>query len=270
MLLAKIVGRRIPVVYTMHDPSPWISDYPNFGTRAFRKLLYILIDVSCLRAVNHVIAVSPALRREAVRLGVDTARVSFIPSGVKMPLLTIERGYENGGYGLFVGRLESRKRLDLLLDAASKLTNPVRFVVVGEGPTKTSLMQTAENLGVGDKISFTGYVDENVLTRYYTEASFFVFPSTAEGFPMAILEAMSYGLPIIAIRSPSYDGMLTDRVNGLFPKESSPESLSRCIEEVESNLDLAKRLSSNATSLAKSFGWEEVAAHVSELYSKIR
>src|SRR2546422_7438347 len=70
LLLSALVGRKIPIVYTMHDSSPWIASYRSRAERWIRKAVYVGLEVPCLRHADMVVAVSPALVTEAKRWGV--------------------------------------------------------------------------------------------------------------------------------------------------------------------------------------------------------
>lgn len=267
LLLTLVLGRRMPVIYTMHDPTPWTAEHVGLRSRILRKLACLVIDVPCLRKVSHVIAVSPGLRAEAIRLGAGQHQVTFIPSGVNIPETHQAHPSIRGGYGLFVGRLESRKRVDLLIQVASKLNNHVRLLIVGDGPEKHSLIRMAKALQVTDRVSFAGYLDDERLKECYSNASFFVFPSQAEGFPLAILEAMSHGLPVITASSPSYEGILTKEVNSISPTRLDPEGLKLCIERFEREPDLMKQLSTAGMSLVTDkFTWPVIADRIASIF----
>jgi len=270
LLLSVFVGRRIPIVYTMHDASPWIVQYPGIHRRAFRKLAYLMIDVPCLRIVRHVIAVSPALRDEARRSGALPSKVTFIPNGVIIPSLRGLSSPSETRYGLFVGQLVRRKRVDLLVKAARLSDQSIRFVIVGDGPERPKLIRLAEQLGVRNRISFVGYVDDATLANYYLGSSFFVFPSSAESFGLAVFEAMSYGLPVIAAGLSVYNGFLSHDVNSLLFKTGDVDELKKAIEKMNSDYRLRQKLSSSGISFAREhFSWEAVAKKVLTVYEQV-
>lgn len=105
---------------------------------------------------------------------------------------------------LFVSRLIERKglqdvlpqlrRVDLICQEHGK---KIRLVVVGDGPYRENLERIVSENGIEDIVSFVGQKAKGELPRYYSEADIFIFPSKKEGMPNVVLEAMSYGLPII-------------------------------------------------------------------------
>jgi glycosyltransferase involved in cell wall biosynthesis len=273
LFLAKIVGSRVPVVYTMHDASPWIVSYSGAPERAFRKIAYLLIDIPCLKCVRQVIAVSPALAHEARRLGTPASRVAVVPNGVEIPLVEARKPAKlgRGQYGLFVGQLVPRKNVELIVEAAKRLGNlDVRFIVVGDGYARLSLMELARRLGVEEKVCFTGYVNDDVLANYFERAGFFVFPSLAEGLSLSLCEAMSYQLPAIAARLKVYEGLLQDGMNCLLFNPSVVAELEALIRRVYSDHDLATKIAKNGASMVRSrFSWEIVCKQVIAVYEEI-
>jgi glycogen(starch) synthase len=269
LLLRILTCGRIPIVYTMHDASPWIVYYPGLHKRAIRKAAYLAIDIPCLRAVSRVIAVSPALREEAKRLG--CTRAEAIPTGIRSAASSEGNPSCQVPYGLFVGQLVPRKGVDLLVRAAVKLQGEnIRFVVVGDGPERLRLAQLAQKLRVSDRVTFTGYVSDANLASHYSNASFFVFPSSAEGFPIVVLEAMSYALPVVAAKASVYGGVLVDGVNSLIFNGGDIDGFQKCVKRMISDSNLRKRLTSGALSFAQGhLSWEAVARRVLRVYEEV-
>jgi len=268
LLLARSVGWRIPVVYTIHDPTPWIGSYPGTVSKLVRKAVFFLIELPCVKNARHVLTVSPVLRQELIRWGVPSSAVTFVPSGVQIHRHTKTDQF-NERYGLFVGRLESRKRVDVILHAMSKLRRPVNFIIVGEGPEKAALVRLANSLGLR-QVKFTGYVSRSKLEGYYSKASFFVFPSSAEGLPLALLEAMSYGLPTITAASSSYSGILMPDVNTLSFEVFDVEQLTKCIQRIQNDHDLNDKLSAaSVSSISRRFSWDRVATEVLMIFRQL-
>lgn len=105
---------------------------------------------------------------------------------------------------LFVGRLIERKGLQDVLpclrevnDACERQKLAVRLLIVGDGPYRGALERLVAESGVGGLVEFCGQKDKHELPYYYSRADVFIFPSRNEGMPNAVLEAMSYGLPIV-------------------------------------------------------------------------
>jgi glycosyltransferase involved in cell wall biosynthesis len=110
---------------------------------------------------------------------------------------------------LFVGRLQARKRVDLLLHACALLDSKPRLVIVGEGPERQSLESLAKE--VFPQAEFVGARHGAALKPYFTEADLFVLPGTGG---LAVQEAMSYGLPVIVAQGDGTQDDLVRKGNG--------------------------------------------------------
>nr|WP_247731701.1 glycosyltransferase family 4 protein [Halovivax limisalsi] len=123
---------------------------------------------------------------------------------------------------LYVGRLDPVKRVDLLLQTIQILGSDVdkeyHLTIVGEGTKFEQYKDMAASLGLGDKISFEGWVDHGLLNKYYNRSDIFVLSSRSEGQPSVLLEAQSAGVPVVAPKTGGiaelvYAGRLTDTNN---------------------------------------------------------
>ncbi|HCJ35817.1 MAG TPA: hypothetical protein DHV65_16165, partial [Ktedonobacter sp.] len=102
---------------------------------------------------------------------------------------------------LHVNRLSDEKRVDVLLDAAAKMSGNGFIALVGSGPAEAALREQAERLHLGDRVSFLGYVRDADLLALRRSSEVFVIPSEADLQSLATMEAMACGLPVIAANS---------------------------------------------------------------------
>lgn len=110
---------------------------------------------------------------------------------------------------LFVGRLQARKRVNLLLRACSQLESKPRLIIIGDGPERASLESLAKE--IYPSAEFIGARHGTQLKAYFTEADIFVLPGTGG---LAIQEAMSYGLPVIVAQGDGTQDDLVRKENG--------------------------------------------------------
>jgi glycosyltransferase involved in cell wall biosynthesis len=154
-------------------------------------------------------------------------------------------------YFLHVGVLEKRKNLGTLIIAFDKLTRmagfeDLRLVLVGQrGPRETlddydHLVELVTTLGLTEKVDFTGYVRQDQLDSYFYHALGYVFPSVNEGFGIPILEAFSFGLPVII----SQQGALMEVAGdaALIFETSDTEALLQSMKRLLEDSDLRKEL----------------------------
>lgn len=132
---------------------------------------------------------------------------------------------------LFVGRLQARKRVDLLLQACAALPEKfqLELVIVGDGPERTALEALAKAIYPSAK--FPGAKHGAELAAYFTSADLFVLPGTGG---LAVQEAMSYGLPIIMGRGDGTNDDLVRAGNGW--QEQGPEALAEALREALSDV----------------------------------
>jgi colanic acid/amylovoran biosynthesis glycosyltransferase len=120
---------------------------------------------------------------------------------------------------LAVGRLVPLKGHGVLLEAIARLTRvgqPVRATIVGDGPHRAALERRARSLRVADRVSFTGTVGQDEIGGYYERADVFCLPSFIEGIPVVLLEAMASGVPVVASRITGIPELVEDGTSGVL------------------------------------------------------
>ncbi|MDR1396800.1 MAG: glycosyltransferase family 4 protein [Desulfarculales bacterium] len=133
-----------------------------------------------------------------------------------------------------MGRLHRQKGFDLLFDLLPDIFAKFpqyKLVILGEGVERAGLEERLKNLGLEDRVLMPGFIAHpHVIMR---ESDLFVFPSRWEGFPNALLEAMSLGMPVISFDCPSGPGVLINHeVNGILTPPGDAEALRRQIERL--------------------------------------
>ncbi len=166
-------------------------------------------------------------------LGVPAQRVFVAPNAVLAAPASVPRHTAIEGRRprlLFVGRLQTRKRVDLLLRAGAKLSSPVEIVIAGDGPARSDLERLARQLG--GPIRFTGDARDRELDALFDEADAFVLPGTGG---LAVQQAMAHGLPVIVAEGDGTQNDLVTPANGWLIPEGSVEALTAALEQVLSN-----------------------------------
>ena len=190
--LVRLMG--LPVVLTYHSPN---YEHSKWSTPA-RWLLRQCEKLS-LRFSNRVIFVN---RHQMEKCGALDQSV-FIPNGID-PVTRSEdttflekHGITLGGYLLAVGRLTPEKGFEYLVEAANRLPQVSHVVIAGASDHDSAYRDMLERLDTNHKVIFTGFTTGENLRQLYSHARALVLPSVNEGFPMVLLEAMAYGLPIV-------------------------------------------------------------------------
>ena len=200
-----------------------------------------------------VVAPSPGVARRLEADGVR-ARILTIPTGVEMPrnrgpetCAALRRELLGGAAGpliLNVGRLAREKNLAVLLGAFSLVAGDAPGAVlclVGQGDDRARLARLAGSLGVAGKVRFVGAVAPEAVGGYYAAADIFAFPSVSEAQGLVALEALAYGLPVLAARSSAVEDLLTDGVTARI-EEATPEGLATGLRDLIASPDRRARL----------------------------
>lgn len=120
---------------------------------------------------------------------------------------------------LAVGRLVPVKGHAVLLEAIAHLARseePVAATIVGDGPRRAALERMARRLGIAELITFAGTVGQDQIRRHYEQADVFCLPSFLEGIPVVLLEAMAFGVPVVASRVAGIPELVEDGRSGVL------------------------------------------------------
>ena len=125
---------------------------------------------------------------------------------------------------LSVNRLSQEKRIDVLIEAAAKLHQEAHIVLTSLGPAESDLRARVDELGIGNRVSFLGFVSDEELVQLYRLASIFAIPSEADLQSLSTMEAMATGLPVVAADAYALPELVHHEVNGfLFEPGNSDE-----------------------------------------------
>lgn len=157
-----------------------------------------------------------------------------------------------------VGRLSPEKGHKYLIEAFSKINNnDWHLSIIGDGPEKDNLLKQVSDLSISDRVIFHGHMKD--FTKELSEAKIFVLPSLQEGFPNALLEAMS--VPLACISTIYFKGdseIITNDVNGLLVKAGNVNELTDALVRLINNPDLRHNLQTNAYNVRQTYGMEEI------------
>lgn len=135
---------------------------------------------------------------------------------------------------LYVGRLDPEKRVEEILQAFAEAVKKIDFyfVVVGKGVRKSALESMAKQLGVADRVIFTGFVPDEDLPYVYKCSHCFVIASRAELLSLVTLQAMACGLPVIAVNAGALPELVHPNENGYLFNTGDREAILRCFTDV--------------------------------------
>lgn len=218
--VAKVMG--VPSLVVAHgtDVRTALGEVAGIGrTRRAR---------SALLSATKVISVSHHLAHDLARLGCRADVLPFTATASRFPMAPPSRKPPEV---LFVGRVSKAKGADRLLEAFAKIryrNATLRFV----GPeVDVPVMRMAEELGIADRVFADGEVTQEGLQKYYARSSCLALPSTAEGLPCVLVEALLVGRPVVATRVGGVSELVNRRVGRLVEQDDSA-GLARALDEV--------------------------------------
>ena len=225
-------GRHISRIATCH----------NWPGRGAKMSLYRWLDKIALRYFDRVAAVSGGVKNEIERSGINRFRLCTIHNGVDFSNLSRTDGgdvkrlrrmlaiKDNAKLVLAVGRLAPEKGYGYLVRAAARVVAAYPgtvFAILGDGPQKAALKSEVKKAGLENNFRLPGQSDE--VQAFLGAADVFVMPSVNEGMPMALLEAMAAGKPIVATRVGEIPAILDDGVSGWLVPAADPPALAEKI-----------------------------------------
>jgi glycosyltransferase involved in cell wall biosynthesis len=211
---------RRPYLIHMHG-SEFMKFYEEESGRFTRRLIAFI-----LRHAAVVLALSEQWRENLLRIAPD-ANVEVLPNAVPLPDLRERHENPQSPSVLFLGRLGQRKGTFDLVKAFAVAANrypQARLICAGDGQID-EIRALAAHLGIAERVTCPGWLSPEQGAEALRAATIFILPSYAEGLPMALLEAMSWGLPVITSPVGGIPQAIRDEENGLLVVPGNVEGL---------------------------------------------
>ena len=193
---------------------------------------------------------------------IQESKIKIIPNPIDEIILSVRKDYnERENVILTVGRLDANKNQRLLIEAFANL-NVVnwKLVIVGDGILREEYIKLTSSLGISDKVDFVGNISN--VSDYYNKAKIFVFTSQSEGFPNALLEAMSFGLPCISTDCPSGPSeIIKNNENGYLIEVNNRVQLEGQMTNLMNNQRLCLEFSAKALLSIDKYKLQEIYKH---------
>ncbi len=260
------VPRKPKITATLHDFTCWLM--PELHTpgniRADRNFAE-----QVLKRADRLIAVSENTRQDAIRLlGINPERIDVIYSGVTQVFFDAQPAPSARPYALFIGAIEPRKNLDILLDAwqSSHLWRDYDLKIAGPAgwSSKNVLARLAERL---PGVEYLGYVAEDELPGLTAGASVFVYPSLYEGFGFPVAQAMAAAVPVITSNVSCLPEIVGE--GGIFIDPKSSEDLSGALKTLLTSPSLLQKYARAGRQRAERYRWESCAQQSLAFFHKL-
>jgi glycosyltransferase involved in cell wall biosynthesis len=272
--IPRILAPKARVITTFH-----CIDRHHAKWNSFARFMLGLGEKACLSFADECIVVSRTLQKyTAIEYGHDT---NYIPNGITPRrttadiLLLSPFNLQSYHYVAMVSRLVPHKGAHTLIDAWQKARalNPLvmrdlKLAIVGDSAFTDAYVQALKIQAINDSsIVFTGYQNGETLEALFTGARFTINPSTSEGLPIAVLEAMSYGKAVIASDIPAHLEIVSDY--GVPFITGNVDDLATKIVDLAADQMQAASLGHLArTFVEQDYNWDDIALQTVAVYSK--
>ena len=231
---------------------------------------------------SEVIVNSNFMKNDIQRIfGLPFEKIKVIPNGIDLKKFDgIKKDYEfrrrfaadNEKIILSLGRLVFEKGIQHLIYAMPKILsnyNDAKLVIVGKGGMIDELKQITVNLGIQDKVYFTGYMAGNDVQKMYKVSDVAVFPSTYEPFGIVALEAMLGGTPTVVSDIGGLNEIVKHGETGLKSYAGNANSIADSVIQLLYDYDLSEKITKNAKlEVVQNFNWTKIAEDTRKLYEK--
>jgi len=255
-------GLGIPAVVHLHGAGleSTLADMPEWRRRWLNR---------SLAAPNHVIALSEGMKGLLKRYlpGVPS---TVIPNAVM--LISAPPPLRSPVTFGFIGFMDGRKGETELIEAlAHSSASSSILLLAGNGPGQTAAREKALGCGVAERVYFLGNIDGVQKDEFFRQIDVLCLPSHAENLPIALLEAMGYGRPVITTPVGAIPELVTDGQQGWLIPVGDIAALSNALtESASSPEEVARRGKACWTTIAENFTWERNGPQVVELYRRVQ
>lgn len=285
LVCARALGVKVPYVLSLQDGDPYERVFERWFIRPFAPLLdYGFRNAAVIQVISSFLGTWPAKRGY-------TGPVEYIPDGAnprdfiddlvpeeELDVLKKEIGKREGDILLTnTARLVHQKAPDVTIRALKKLPDHVKLMLVGGGVEDEMLKELTKELGLQDRVVFTGPVDRSEVTKYRRIADIFVGASRSEGLGHAFLSAMASRLPVVTTQVGGIADFLFDEKRnpdkeptGWAVDVDSPDQIAEAVTDIMNSPDKVARVTANARKMVEDeYHWDAIARHMRERVFKL-
>ncbi len=271
--------KQIPIVYTFHTqydqythyvplPSGLVSWFSKRQVRNFSQ------------KVDQITTPADSARQILLGYGV-TNPIEVIPNPVDLSKFSGNNGrIIREKYGLNaekllinIGRIAPEKNLGSLLTSFKKMlakapAGSLKLMIVGDGPELNNLIRMADSLGIKNEVIFTGLVEPAIVPQYLAAADLFVMTSTSEVKPLAQLESLASGVPIVAVSAAGANDTIVHGENGLLVSQE-PVEISEAVVGLVFNPEQLSKFKKSALQTAVGYSYQTIAGEYLNLFKRL-
>lgn len=264
-MAAKLRSPRIKVICYAHSNAFELCDGRRKKGLALRKWIYR----ATFSRADAAVAISHSVKDSLVQyLGLPEGRITVIHNGAILE--RFHRGRTEGGKTLrliYVGRLIEEKGVQTILTAFAGLQDvDCRLTIVGDGDYREALQTLVKELNIGDRVTFLGTRTD--VPELLAQADVFIHvPDCAEGFGIAVVEAMASGLICVCGDRGALPEIVDDGRSGFIVEKNDPERLAQILRAIaeDPNSEIYENIRANALEASRQFSVEAFSAKLDNL-----
>jgi len=273
--------KQIPVIFTNHTRYDLYAQarLPLMPVEVSQSMLQAYMPDFC-SSVDLVISPSPGMEKVLRQYGVE-GHIDVVPNGVDLQRFHIAKPLARSEFAfseedillVYAGRIAPEKNLEFLLQSfagVSKIIPNVYLFIVGGGQKEheEALKLIPGELGIRDRVRFTGMIPYDKLPSYLAMCDVFVTSSVTEVHPLSVIEAMATGLPIMGIDSPGVGDSVTDGESGLLSTEDIASYTAK-LTYLCLNRDLQKKMGAAARAASEQYSIERTTKIMLQHYNRL-
>lgn len=266
LIAARMMG--IPIITTVHG---WCSE--DLKARIYEKM-----QAFSWRFFNQVICVSEFYRQKALSFGVSKDKVTVVHNSIvtgDYKTIQSKGTYLLDKYGIpadhfvigIIGRLSLEKGHCYFIEAANKLAQKIpniSFVIAGDGKEKQNIKELIDKFNLEKRVYMLGHIKN--IKEIYALSNAVVISSLREGLPTVLLEAMLYGIPVVATRVGGIPEVIQDKIEGLLVPAEDSQAIADSLESLICNYSLRKKIVSAAREkVLNQFSFEKRMLKIKEI-----
>jgi glycosyltransferase involved in cell wall biosynthesis len=271
----------LPVIGTNHFMPDNLTHYvhlPHFAEEILKKIMW----QQCVRLFSKFDIVSTPTKTAANLLEEHGFKkpITVISNGIDLNIFNPKNdgGYlrekyhlPNGPLILYVGRMEKEKNVNLIIKAFNLVLEEAKahLILAGVGNELAALKNFAQEIGIQDRITFTGFISDKDLPSLYSLANVFIIAGIAELQSIVTLEAMASGLPVVAVEAMALPELVKDGINGYLFFPGDYNGLANKIIIILKNNELRKKMSEESLKMAMEHSFEKTLDQFEEIYGRL-
>jgi len=203
------------------------------------------------------------------RYGITPEKVKIVPNGVRREFFNDKRrSLHAKPHLLFLGRLDVQKNPQQLLESLVGISDKFITTIVGVGELEDDLKSMVKKMHLTN-ITFYGRANRKEAMKLYRQADIFVMPSLIEGMPLALLEAMAMGLPVVGNDVVGIRSVVQDGKNGILVPLNDTDAMRNALLAITLDGQRFSAMSESGHKMAMKYSWPQVAQQFHELYKEM-